>query len=261
MRRLLIAEDEELFRRELVHTIPWEDFGFALIGAAEDGLCALRLIRERSPELVLCDIRMPGLDGIELLKRVADDEPSVSPPLFIFLSGHADFSYAREALRYGAVDYLVKPVGDDELAAALGKARAALDSRELALGSELSALLPRLDAPGGPGARGDGPVEAACGIIAERLASDLSLESVASSVGLSGDHLSRLFKRATGLSFAEYLAAARIRRAAELLADPTIRIGDVADLSGYADQRYFSTVFRRLVGLTPSEYRRRRLGG
>ena len=256
MRRLILAEDEELLRKELTHTVAWEDHGFILAGAAADGREALAIIKERSPDLVICDIRMPGIDGIELLRLLHSGQESERPALFIFISGHADFAYARDALRYGAIDYLVKPVGDDELASALAKARNALDDRDAALGTELAALLP------GPAQIGhsEGPVETACALIAERLACDLSLDSVAAEVGLSGDHLSRLLKKATGLSFADYLAMVRVRRAAELLADPSIRIGDVADLSGYLDQRYFSTVFRRHVGLSPSEYRRRRLG-
>lgn len=260
MRRLLIAEDEEPLRRELTLTLPWEDWGFALVGAAEDGLQARAMLRERAPELVLCDIKMPGLDGVELLKQ-ASATPELAATLFIFISGHAEFSYARDALRLGAVDYLIKPVDDEALREAISKARERLDERDAAAKSTLNARL-GLDALGAAIADGryDGHVEAACLYIAERLSTEITLESVGSKIGLSGDHLSKLLKKATGLSFADYLTAARMRRAVELLSDPSVRIGDVADLCGYADQRYFSTVFKKRLGESPSEFRRRRQG-
>lgn len=260
MRRLLIAEDEEPLRRELTLTVPWEDWGFAVVGAAEDGLQARAMLRERAPELVLCDIKMPGVEGVELLQETRAT-PELASTLFIFISGHAEFSYARDALRLGAVDYLVKPVDDEALRRAVAVALARLDERDAAASSSTNARLGlgALGAAAGDG-RYDGQVQAACLDIADRLSTDITLDSVGSRLGLSGDHLSKLFKKATGLSFAEYLTAARMRRAVELLADPSVRIGDVADLCGYADQRYFSTVFKKRVGESPSEYRRRRQG-
>jgi two-component system response regulator YesN len=84
---------------------------------------------------------------------------------------------------------------------------------------------------------------------------DLSADGVAGRLGITGDHLSRLLKRATGLTFNEYLTRLRLKHAMELLGDNSVRIGEVADLSGYRDARYFSTLFRRIVGMTPSEFR------
>lgn len=259
MIRLLVAEDEELFRHELETTVPWEDWGFVLVGAAEDGIKALELLRDRHADIVITDIRMPGMDGMELMRTaMASNE---SPPLFIILSGHADFMYARDALRLGAFDYLVKPIDDDELEATMRRAAQEIRNRNEAASLEQIArddhavsLVRELlqDRQLGPG---DAYVEAALADIGERYMMDLSADNVAGRLKITGDHLTRLFRRSTGLTFSEYLTRFRMRKAMELLRDPTVRIGEVADLCGYRDARYFSTLFRQTVGLTPSEFR------
>jgi two-component system response regulator YesN len=268
VKRVLIAEDEELFRHELETTLPWEAWGLMHVGSAEDGDEALRLIGDRRPDIVLCDIRMPGIDGLELMRRAHEAMPAQERPLFIVLSGHADFAYAREALRNGAFDYLIKPVDDAELESAVRKAVEQLDERDRMANLELAAESDKaLDflrelAEGmrsSLGAAADAYVESACADIAARYVSELTADTVAARLGISGEHLSRLFKKNTGLTFGEYLTRVRMRRALELLADPTVRVSEVADLAGYRDARYFSTLFKRFCGMTPSEFRHRRL--
>ncbi len=260
MRRLLISEDEELFRRELEMTVPWEDWGFVLVGAAEDGAQAWDLIRERRPEAVLTDIRMPVLYGIELMRRTAE-LPAPERPLFVIVSGYADFRYAQEAVRLGAFDYLLKPMGDDVLEGTMRRAAAELERREARTarfrsgGSEPGEAFFRRYVPSRIREPGDAYVEAAVEEISRRYLSDLGPEAVAEALGISGDHLARLFKRRTGFTFNEYLTRYRIQKAVELLRDPSVRVGEVADLCGYRDPRYFSALFRRLVGMTPSEFR------
>jgi len=261
MRRLLIAEDEELARRELETTVPWERWGYMLVGAAEDGAQAWDLIKERRAEVVVTDIRMPGLDGMALMRKAESELAPSARPLFVIVSGHADFEYAREAVRLGAFDYLIKPVDDAELESAMRRAARRADEIEHLAGLEKAAstdlaygLLRDLTRERASDA-GDEYVEAAIADLRERFVVDLSADSVAGRIGISGDHLSRLLKRSTGLTFNEYLTRLRMKRAMELLRDPSVRIGEVADLSGYKDARYFSTLFRRIVGMTPSEFR------
>ncbi len=265
MRRLLIAEDEELFRRELESTTPWEEWGYVLVGAAEDGEQAWKLIRERKAEAVLTDIRMPILDGLELLRKASKELPPADRPLFVLVSGYADFRYAQDALRLGAFDYLLKPVDDEVLEGTMRRAADELAERELRAGlyrsrdSDPDLAFFRSYVPGRVREPGDAYVEAAVEEITRRCAANLTAESVAGRLGISGDHLARLFKRRTGYTFSEYLTRFRIRRAVELLRDPSARISDVADLCGYGDSRYFSSLFRRLVGSTPTEFRSGRL--
>ncbi len=261
MRRLLVAEDEELARRELETTVPWEEWGFVLIGAAEDGKHAWDMLVERRAEVVVTDIRMPGFDGMELMRKAESELAPEARPLFIIVSGHADFAYAREAVRLGAFDYLVKPIDDAELESTMRRAASRADERSRMAGLErvVSAdravgLLRELTTERLSDS-GDVYVEAAIADIQTRFVVDLSADAVAERLGITGDHLSRLLKRATGLTFNEYLTRLRMKRAMELLGDHSVRIGEVADMSGYRDARYFSTLFRRIVGMTPSEFR------
>lgn len=261
MRRLLLAEDEELARKELETTVPWERWGYMLVGSAEDGERAWDLILERRAEIVVTDIRMPGLDGMGLIRRATDRlAPSVCP-LFVIVSGHADFEYARQAVSLGAFDFLIKPIDDAQLADTMERAAIKLDDIQHVAGLKKAASTDRAYELLADLTRertsdsGDAYVEAAIADLKERYVVELSAESVAHRIGISGDHLSRLLKRATGLTFNEYLTRLRMQRAMELLSDPSVRIGEVADLSGYKDARYFSTLFRRIVGMTPSEFR------
>ena len=266
MRTILIAEDEELFRRELASATPWEELGFVLVGEAEDGEAAFALVRERKPDAILADIRMPRLDGIGLLRRIEAELPEGDRPLAVLVTGHSEFGYARDALRLGAFDYILKPLDDAEFAKVLGRLAAAIDERkrartlEQAAASEPALAFFQEYAPSATRDLSDSYIEKAVAAITERYVTALGAEEVAAELGISGGHLARIFKARTGLTFAEYLMRYRMKRAVELLRDPSVRVGEVADLVGYADQRHFSVLFRRLVGLTPTSFREGRLG-
>ncbi|MCX7023336.1 MAG: response regulator [Spirochaetes bacterium] len=257
---LIVAEDEELFRKELSTATDWEKSGFLLVGAAKDGEEAMDLVRSVRPDAVVTDVRMPVLDGLGLLAAI-QELPEEQRPLVVMLSGHSEFEYARKAMRLGAFDYLMKPLDDAELEGTMTRLADALAerSRKRAL-DEVAAADPAIAffaeyAPSGPRDAADSYVERAVAEIRERYLVDLSAGDVAAPLGISGGHLARIFRTKTGLTFAEYLASYRMKRACELLRDPTIRVGEVADLVGYLDQRHFAHVFRKYVGTTPTGFR------
>lgn len=261
MYRVILAEDEELVRRAILATIDWEAHGFTLTGAAKDGGEALSLVCGTKPDLVVTDIRMPVMDGISLARMVAEEFPEEEVPMFIVLTAHTDFDYARQALKLGVTDFLLKPLDDAELHASLDKAKAALDRRGR---NKRLESLSEMD-PAFRGFHAEEPLEGgdpsdvyagkAIGEIRLRYVSDITVEETAHKLGISPGYLSRVFKKKTGQTFYDYLAFVRMRQAMELLLDPTIRIQEVADRVGYLDQRYFSQRFRQIVGCTPSEFR------
>ena len=104
MLKLFIVEDEEIIRRGLVCTIDWLRLGAKVVGDAADGLAALAAIREVKPDVVLTDIRMPRMDGIELAQELQHEHSAAK---VIFLTSYADFEYAQEAVRLQAADYLL----------------------------------------------------------------------------------------------------------------------------------------------------------
>ncbi len=112
MKRVLIVDDEPWVAYGLAHLIDWESLGFTVIGEAHNGLTALEMIIDQQPELIISDIRMPGLDGIQLLERIKQMKLETKA---ILVSGYSDFEYAQNAIRLGAFDYLLKQVDKDQL--------------------------------------------------------------------------------------------------------------------------------------------------
>ncbi|WP_320129260.1 response regulator [uncultured Sphaerochaeta sp.] len=115
---VLVADDEEKVCNLICALIDWKRLGLNLCGTAYDGISALSLIKEKKPDLVITDIRMPGLDGLELIKQAKEFNESLE---FIIISGHRQFDYARTAIKYGVADYLLKPIKQQELEQTISK--------------------------------------------------------------------------------------------------------------------------------------------
>lgn len=124
MYKVIIVDDEELFRKNLIRKINWEAYGLQFAGEARDGLEALPLIDEVNPYIIFCDIKMPNMDGISLLKQITN----IQSIKFIILSGYNDFEFTRQAVKYGAFDYILKPINDDEISGVLLRAVESLDN-------------------------------------------------------------------------------------------------------------------------------------
>ncbi|CAM4363890.1 two-component system response regulator YesN [Paenibacillus endophyticus] len=122
--KVILADDEPLILRSLKAAIPWKELRLDIAGEARNGEEALRLVLQHDPHLVISDIRMPALDGISLMKEAMAYNPNL---IFIVISGYGEFQYAREGLRLGAFDYLLKPIDHDELTQMIEKAVAKLD--------------------------------------------------------------------------------------------------------------------------------------
>ena len=115
---VVVADDEEEIRRSLVRRVKWEEIGFEVVGEAENGADALELVEELEPDLLLTDIKMPFLSGIELARAVREVRPMVQ---IAFLSGFDDFTYAQQAIQYNIVSYMLKPISAKEIEAELIK--------------------------------------------------------------------------------------------------------------------------------------------
>lgn len=123
--QVVFADDEPIILRSLRVALPWEELGIEVAGDAHNGEEALRLIREAGPDIVISDIRMPVMDGIAMMKQAMAEHPAT---LFVLLSGYGEFEYAREAIRHGAFDYLLKPVDHEELEKVMREAKEKLDA-------------------------------------------------------------------------------------------------------------------------------------
>lgn len=147
MYTVVVADDEQELREALVRQVNWQAAGFSVAGSAENGMEALEMVETLKPDLLLTDIRMPFLSGIELARRVREIRPSLQ---IAFLSGYDDFEYARQGIQYNIVSYLLKPVSAAELERELGKIRARLDDQFRTISSfpedtDLAALRRRME--------------------------------------------------------------------------------------------------------------------
>lgn len=126
MYKVVLVDDEILTREAIGENTPWEEAGFTLAGTAENGRDAISVIESVRPELVITDITMPVMDGLDLSRYIKENHPSTS---VIIISGYNEFEYAKRALSYGVMEYLLKPFTPDELIDVLKKARDNLSKR------------------------------------------------------------------------------------------------------------------------------------
>ena len=126
--RVLLADDEEEIRSGISRKIEWASLGFTLVGEAENGLEALELAEALEPDVVLTDIKMPFMDGLELCRRLRQSLPGARLVVF---SGFDDFEYARQAVSMGVSEYILKPINAPELSQVLTRLREQLDRQRL----------------------------------------------------------------------------------------------------------------------------------
>ena len=124
MYKVLLVDDEALIREAIGENIPWGELGFELVASCENGREAMEAIRAKKPDLVLTDICMPYVDGIELAKYIYENCPDTRT---IIISGYDEFEYAKQAVRYQVMEYILKPITPSELTEVLLKAKGQLE--------------------------------------------------------------------------------------------------------------------------------------
>ncbi len=244
--KAVVAEDEELILNHIIKNIHQLQLGFTVVGAAQNGKQALALIAEHSPDLLLTDIRMPVIDGLELLKQVALNYPYIRA---IIISGYSEFEYAKQAIKYGVKDYLLKPLEPDELRRALTLIKLSLENEARTLMGKLPGTAPDSQAP-------EEIVTIVAQFIKDNFTQEINLNSLAKSFNFNASYLSKLFKKYHDETPVKYLLNLRINEAKHLLRNrPELDIRSVGELVGYPDQFYFSRIFKHMTGKSPSEFR------
>lgn len=240
--KVLLADDELVILEGLLKLFDWEGHNFEVKGVCGDGVTALNTALELEPDILLIDINMPLLSGLEVIRSLSVSLPDT---VFLILSGYNEFEYAREALKLKVSDYLLKPVRFDELGRVLEQARVDLLHRrtgQLRQRAEERAedvpLLNRIVA-----------------YIGDHLQEEISLARLAEEFGMNPAYFSQYFKSKTGMNFHKYLTMLRVGQAKRLLSATDRSITEIAAAVGIADYRVFSKVFKRQEGMTPTEYR------
>ena len=240
MYSIMIVEDEYLVRQGIASLVNYEQFGMQVIAQAENGIEAWQKFQDNPADILLTDINMPQMNGLELSKLVRDQAPKCH---IVFLTGYDDFDYARTAIKLGADDYLLKPFSKDDVEEMLAKVQTKLDKERKK--AQIQNLVDQ-------GQHSE--LEEA---IHERLAdSELSLKNLAFQLGFSPSYLSVLIKKELGLPFQDYLIQERMKKAKLLLLTTDLKIYEIAEQVGFEDMNYFSQRFKQVVGLTPRQFKK-----
>jgi two-component system, response regulator YesN len=245
--KVLVAEDEPLIRSSIIRKIRSVGAPFSVVGEASDGEAAVQLASTLFPDIVLTDIRMPERDGLSVATHLKQSYPAIQ---IIVITGYDDFAYARTALRSGVVDFLVKPVDEEELRSALHRAKEQIDL-------EYNAVDTAVRVRGAGHVSGAEIVRAMTRYISEHFRDGVTVAGLAVVFGYSPDHVARMFEQHLGMTPSENIMATRVREAVRLLrAHPEIPVQEIAETAGFDDPGYFSRVVKRITGRTPTQIRR-----
>lgn len=233
---LLIADDENLELKVLEKTVKKYFVDELEIFASSNGRKASQICDEVKPDIALLDIEMPGMNGIELAKYIKE---KYADCIIIFITAYDRFDYAIEAIHIKALDYLLKPWKEERLCELISTAIENVRSMQ----------------------KTDSIVHSQKDVIKDYIdrnyKKDISAKDVAGILGYSDVYFSKVFKQLFDDNFINYLTKIRIDRAKVLLKDVSFNIKEVGKSVGYADSNYFTKVFKRSIGISPSEYRNR----
>ncbi len=260
MLKVVLVEDEMLLRKDIIMTIPWEAYGCEVVGEAYNGKDGEGIIRDLKPDIVITDIYMPETDGITMIKNL-QDIPAIE---YIIISGYGEFEYAREALKMGVKNYILKPIDDEELRSTIMKiVRETYDRQNYVKMKENYMSIINRNSLQFKDILDDTGVKSKGGYLKEAIeyidryyGKDISIKDVADNLHISESYLSKLFKSETSFTFVDYLTNKRIKKAIELIKTSNEKIYEVSSLIGFSDYRYFSTIFKKLVGVSPTEFKK-----
>ncbi len=242
MYQLVIIDDEEKIADGIAQLFPWQSIGFEVAGVFTDARIALQHLEQYPADVVMTDIEMPGMNGLELSRRLMA-YPQMQK---VFFSSYDNYEYFRAALQTGVADYLMKPVSYAAITDCFEKVKERLDQKNTQGAQRPTAYYEQILYDVTQYVRKE-----------YRTA---TLEEAAQRVYLSPSYLSRIFKEKNGEGFAELLLRTRMEKACEMLGDCRYRSYDIAFYLGYDNPKSFSRAFRAFYQMSPSEYRRSRQG-
>lgn len=254
MIKVLVVEDEEIIRNGLVYTIDWLKMDSVIVGTAEDGEEGLKEIHLKKPDVVITDIKMPILDGLEMISLAQKEQLDFEA---ILLTSYSDFDYAKRAIQLQIFDYLSKPVSNQKLEEVMKNVK------EKVLKKREDQIAQAIYQQSKTGFNIDSIISShfqnayvnqAIRLINENYQHKLSLEQIAMDNGISTSYLSRVFKQETKDTFWDLLNKYRIQKAIELIKDGRMRIYEISEAVGFSDYKRFYSVFKKYANMSPTDF-------
>lgn len=258
MYKLLIVDDEMVIRQGL-SMLPWKENDIEIVGILKDGIEAEEWINSRELDILLTDIRMPGVSGIELAKITLQNYPHAK---VILLTGYGEFEYAKEAISLGVSDYILKPSTPREIMKCVknacrkcGQERTAkikLEELESRIQDFSVLIKPTEDLLEAEEERINKIIQ----FIYANYDKELTLSVLAEEFHFTTVYMSHYIKKETGHTFLDILSSVRMYYAAKYLKDTKMKNGEICRRIGVSDERYFGQIFKKKYGMTPYEYRK-----
>ena len=244
MYTVYLVDDEKLMVESVVSSVNWTDNGFEVVGYNTDPSYAKGEILSLKPDLIISDLKMPRLDGIELIKALKEAGADFE---VIMLSAFAEFEASRHFFLLGGMDYLLKPLD-------LSEATIVLEQVARKIAAKTSGEKPRTELI----STGVRSFDELVSYVAENFAKKISLESLSRQFGLSPTYICSLFSKHYSCTMTIFLTNIRMREAVKMLTETKYPLKEVAMLSGYTDYYYFCRVFKLFYGIAPTLYLKQR---
>lgn len=241
MIKVIAADDEQYMRNAISKLVPWEEYGCDLIKIVKNGVELLEACQEIHPDIVVTDIRMPLMDGIEACKFLYTNSPEIK---LVVLSAYSDFAYVKASLKYDVEEYILKTDVVDELPVVIKRIVEEINSDNMALEinkEDDKDLFSKMSE-----------------YVVAHYREQFTLEEVADLLHSNPSYLSRLYKKNAGINFFDDIIKKRIDKARECLLLTNMKINDIAEYVGFNDPSYFSRMFKKRTGTSPREYRQNR---
>jgi two-component system response regulator YesN len=246
MFKVMIVDDEVWIIRGLKSEVDWQNYFMEVTAEAMDGKEAFRLVLEKKPDILITDIKMPGMDGLEFIGHVKQYLPET---ICIILSGYDEFDFARSALQLGVFDFLVKPIDETALENVLLRAAQTLFKKygnKENVKKMSDVLLEK---------KNHSKVSEIADYIQDYYQKNITLSGIAEKFFINPSYLSDMFKRNMSMTFSQYLSGIRIGKAKQLLTYTDYSIEEIAAKTGFNDYRQMIRTFKQTERCTPSEYR------
>lgn len=255
MKTILVIDDEPRTRTGIKKTLETWANGKLTVETATSGVEALEWLEHNSVNIIITDICMPKVDGLQMLEQLSHKGHF---PVVIVISGYADFGYAKKSLQLGVFEYLVKPIEKSLLIQTVERALVEDSNRE-----RLDALErmvdPKLVNISMEESHYNQLINDALKYIDLNLHDTITMKQVALHLHLNPSYFSVLFKDETGVTFSEYITKLRLQRAKELLLSSDMPIWEIAEKVGYNTDKYFIKVFKENEGVSPKSFRKNKL--
>lgn len=236
MYKVIIIDDNKVLADNLATQKIWKDANCTVSEVCYDSISGMNAIKLYIPDLIISDIRLPGMDGLDLIRDVRKNVPQAK---IIFISAYNDFQYAQRAIRLGVQDYLLKPFSQEALGQAVRQAIQAIHQTGAPSEEDTANLL----------------IKPILQWMDDHLDQHVTAEAVARTFYMSTSKLNKLFQKYNNKGFRETRTELRTKRAKEMLNDVRYCIDDIAKKTGFQSYASFYRAFTRIFNISPTRYR------